>query len=98
MEKKTVQEWRSFIQPALSSKRNEFKLIGYENVTEEEIWNCLEAKVWKGNPVKRLYEVTADVFHLSAGTYMSFVRIGALKMEDDDLQSSIQALIGKDNA
>lgn len=98
MEKKTVQEWRSFIQPALSSKRNEFKLIGYENVTEEEIWNCLEAKVWKGNPVKSLYEVTADVFHLSAGTYMSFVRIGALKMEDDDLQSSIQALIGKDNA
>ncbi len=98
MEKKTVQEWRPFIQPALSSKRNEFKLIGYKNVTEDEIWQCLEKKVWKGNPVKRLYDVTADVFHLSAGTYMSFIRIGALQMEDDDLRSSIQALTNPDQS
>lgn len=95
MEKKPIQEWKSYIQPALKSKQSEFKLIGYEEVTEDEIWRCLEDKIWKGNPEKRLYEVIQDVFHLPANTYMNYIQIGALHVEEDDLMSSIQALTKK---
>lgn len=92
MEKKTVQEWREMIRPALSSKCDEFKLIGYQEVTENELWSCLEEKIWKGNPRKRLYEVTADILHLSSSTYMNYIRVGALQVDKDDLMSSIQAV------
>jgi hypothetical protein len=92
MESKTVQAWRPFIQPILMSKLNEFKLFGYNEVTEEEIWQCLEGKVWKGNPTKRLFEVTQDILGLSPNTYMNFIQLGALGAKKDDLLASIRAL------
>ena len=97
MEKKTVQEWREKIEPALLSKQRDFKIIGYKDVSKEEIWQCLEEKVWKGNPKKRLYQVVEDIFHLSTATYMSYMTVNALKTDDDDLMASIQAVTEGEN-
>jgi len=94
---KSVQEWKNVIYPALKSKQSEFKLIGYTEVTIEELWRCLKERVWKGNPEKRLHEVVQDIFHLPATTYMNFITVDAMKVEDDDLMSSIQALTGDKN-
>ena len=44
-----------------------------------KLWSCLEEKVWKGNPKKRLHEVIQDIFHLSPHTYMNFMTIEALQ-------------------
>src|SRR5690625_1739530 len=93
MEEKTVQEWKPYIIPALESKRSEFKTIGYEDVTEAMIWRCLEEKIWKGNPKKRLHEIIQDIFHLQTTTYMNFVQVEALQGQDDDLMASIQAVM-----
>lgn len=92
LEEKTVKEWKKTVEPALRSKQGDFKIVGYEEVSKEEIWQCLEEKVWKGNPKKRLYEVVEDIFHLSTATYMSFMTVNALKVDDDDLMASIQAV------
>ena len=92
MEEKTVEEWKRHIAPALQSKQSEFNLIGYSEVTQDEIWKCLQEKVWKGNPKKKLHEIVQDIFHLQASTYMSFMTVDALKVEDDDLKASIEAL------
>ncbi len=92
MELKTVKEWKAYIAPALESKHSEFKLIGYPESTLDEIWKCLEEKVWKGNPQKKLHEVVQDIFHLPATTYMSFMTVQALQVEEDDLMASIEAL------
>lgn len=92
MGEKTIQEWRQIVDPALKSKQGEFKLIGYSEVSIEEIWRCLEEKVWKGNPKKKLHEVVEDIFHLPPATYMSFMTVNALKSDEDDLMSNIQAL------
>ncbi len=92
MEEKSVQEWKSTVIPALLSKQGEFKLIGYDEVTTKELWECLEARVWKGNPTKRLHEVVQDIFHLPTATYMSFITVNALRSDDDDLLASIQAV------
>jgi len=89
---KTIKEWKPIVTPALQSKQNEFKLVGYSDVTKEEIWQCLEAKVWKGNPTMRLHEVVQDIFHLPTSTYMSFITVNALQTNEDDLMSSIQAV------
>ena len=92
MEEKTIQEWRLIVEPALRSKQGEFKLVGYSDISTEEIWECLKEKVWKGNPTKRLHEVVQDIFHLPTTTYISFITVNALRVEDDDLMASIQAV------
>lgn len=92
MEAKSIQEWKKTIYPALLSKKSELKLIGYAEVTVDELWRCLEEKVWKGNPSKRLHEVVQDIFHLSATTYMNFITVNALHVEEDDLLTSIREL------
>ncbi|MBO1003416.1 post-transcriptional regulator [Pseudogracilibacillus auburnensis] len=97
MEVKSIKEWKAVIYPALKSKQSEFKLIGYSDVTVDEIWRCLESKVWKGNPTKRLHEVIQDIFHLPATTYMNFMTVDALHADEADLMSSIQALTGQNN-
>ncbi|MFS0672920.1 post-transcriptional regulator [Ornithinibacillus sp. 179-J 7C1 HS] len=91
---KTVDNWKEELKPALESKALEFQLMGYSKATEEDVWNCLSKKVWKGNPEKRLYEVVQDVLHLSSTIYMSYLTIDAY--QDDDLMASIAALTGSD--
>ncbi|MFC4558926.1 post-transcriptional regulator [Virgibacillus kekensis] len=87
---KTVNEWKPVLRHALESKASEFQLLGYNKATPADIWKCLEQKVWKGNPPKRLYEVVQDIFHLSSSLYMSYLTVNAY--QDDDLMASIAAL------
>ncbi len=90
---KSVSEWKTFVKPALESKANEFRLLGYTQVTDEDIWGCLEHKIWKGDPKKRLYEVVGDIFHLGSNIYMSYLTLNA--QQDNDLMNSITALMGE---
>ncbi|MDY0396846.1 post-transcriptional regulator [Virgibacillus halophilus] len=86
-----VKEWKSHVRPVLACKASEFKLMGYDNATQEDIWNCLSGKIWKGNPHKRLYEVVEDIFHLGTNVYMSYLTVNAY--QEDDLEASIAALL-----
>src|SRR5699024_4076456 len=92
MEKKHVQEWKKQVYPALKSKESEFKLVGYDKITVDELWRCLMETTWKRNPEKRLHEVIQDIFHLPASTYMNFITVHALKVDSSDLMASIQAV------
>lgn len=91
MKEKPIREWKMEMKPALDSKRAEFQMLGYTEATNEEIWRCLEERVWKENEVKRLYEVVADIFQLPTSTYMSYLAIRAHQTEDD-LMASIRAV------
>ncbi|MBU5466503.1 post-transcriptional regulator [Virgibacillus sp. MSJ-26] len=90
---RSVEEWREKLIPALESKVEEFHLMGYNQATIENIWTCLQEKVWKGTPHKRLHEVTQDIFHLSGPIFMSYLTVDAYK-DDSNLMSSIQAVMG----
>lgn len=71
------------ISPALKSKVEEFKLFGYEKVTEKDLWDFLTKKKWK--KVKEdihLYEVVADVFSVKIGQLMNYTTVEAFKMGD----------------
>lgn len=86
-----VKEWESMMRPALESKAYEFMLAGYSRVSVQDVWTCLEERVWKGNPTKRLYEVVQDILHLDGSIYMSYLTFNVYK-KDDDLMASIAAL------
>lgn len=88
---KPVNEWKHESIPVLKSKTDEFSEMGYTRATNDEIWNCLVAKVWKGNPSKRLYEVVQDIFHLSSDVYISYLTVNAYR-DDTELMESIAAL------
>ncbi|RYG74798.1 hypothetical protein EU245_01045 [Lentibacillus lipolyticus] len=87
---KTVHEWKVEVLPVLESKASEFRLMGYDNATRDDVWNCLNEKVWKGDPSKRLFEIIQDIFQLSSNVYMSYLTINA--HQDDNLMASIAAL------
>ncbi|HIV74248.1 MAG TPA: post-transcriptional regulator [Candidatus Pseudogracilibacillus intestinigallinarum] len=92
MERKHVREWKKHVYPALKSKESEFRLIGYNEITVDELWRCLMETIWKKNPEKYLHEIIQDIFHLPASTYMNFITVNALKVDDSDLMASIQAV------
>lgn len=87
---KRVSQWKPFIQPVLSSKVSEFKLLGYHQANEEELWNCLLQKIWEGNPEKKLHETVADIFHLNTGIYMNYITLQVY--QDDNLLESFEEL------
>lgn len=91
---KHVKEWKPYVKPVLTSKVEEFLLMGYSRATDEDIWNCLKQHTWKNNPPKRLYQVVQDILHLRASVYMNYLTLKAYK--DDDLMSSIEAVMNGD--
>lgn len=90
MEKKPIKEWKPIVELYLDSKVQEFIQIGLSKTTKEEVWKCLEEKVWKKDDQKRLHEVVQDIMHLNSSDYMSYLTIGA--HENEDLMTSIRAL------
>lgn len=76
------------IKPALKSKEEEFKLLGYENVSEAQIWEYLSKKKWKKPKEEiHLYEIVADILSAKMGDVMNFTTVEAFKLRDFDLSS-----------
>ncbi|WP_174729938.1 post-transcriptional regulator [Mesobacillus harenae] len=78
--------YRQMVQPAIDSKLEEFKMLGYGTVTEGEFWNFLMKKKWKKPKDDiQLYEVVADILSVRVSTYMNFATVEAFKLEDFNL-------------
>lgn len=86
-----VKNWKQMVTPFLNSKAEELHLMGYNQATKEDVWDCLVEKVWKGHPDKRIYEVVADIMHLNSSIYLSYLTVKSY--ENDDLKTSIAALL-----
>lgn len=68
------------VRPALQSKLDEFRLLGYDTVTEKELWGFLTKKKWKKvNEEVRLYEIVQEILSVKVSDYMSFATIKAYK-------------------
>lgn len=89
---KPTSSWKEEVTLVLQSKVEEFHLLGYRKATNQEVWDCLVKKVWKGEPEKRLHQVVQDILHLSSHTYASYLTTEAY--QNDDLLASIEALKG----
>jgi hypothetical protein len=53
------------------SKAEEFSMLGYENVTGKEIWDCVSDRYKKGMPL--LHQVVNDILSLKTTQYMNWM-------------------------
>lgn len=60
------------------SKAEEFKLIGYEQVTAKDIWDCVsDGYARSGQPP--LHRVVNDILSLKTPKFMNFLTLSAYK-------------------
>ncbi len=68
-------EWKDEVQPAVKSKKEEFHYMGYESVTEEEIWNCVLARLKKKKEDPRLHTLVDYILSLTLNDFMTWLTI-----------------------
>ncbi|WP_147532470.1 post-transcriptional regulator [Bacillus marasmi] len=82
------ERFRELVSPALKSKVSEFQILGYESVSEQEVWDFLINKQWR--KVKEdihLYEIIRDVLGVQVGQYMSYATVEAFRTPEFDLEN-----------
>lgn len=86
--------WKEEIQPFLDSKKKEFESMGYQEVSTEQIWACLQTLVWKEKEAMRIHEVAKDILTLQHDMYMNYLQLVAIRADESDMMESIQSLMG----
>lgn len=83
------QIYRTEVSLALQSKKEEFNLLGYPDITEEDIWLYLTNKKWK-KPQEgtRQYEIIQDIMSVKIADYMNYVTVEAL-IEGDAMKKNL---------
>ncbi|UQZ76627.1 post-transcriptional regulator [Niallia circulans] len=76
-------QYRSQVKPVLNSKIEEFHLLGYETIKEDELWVFLTNKKWR-KPAQdiRISELVQDILNVKVADYMNFATIEAYKTAD----------------
>lgn len=94
-------QFRGKVQPALESKASEFRVLGYETITPDEIWTYLIEKKWRRLKENiHLYEVVADILALKVGDYMNYATVEAFREADifSISEEERKALFGEDSS
>lgn len=74
------EHYRTTVKPALNSKVEEFSLLGYGTIHEQQLWDFLINKKWrKVKEERKLYEIIDDIMSVKAGEYMNYASVEALK-------------------
>ncbi|AMA72160.1 MULTISPECIES: post-transcriptional regulator [Aneurinibacillus] len=59
-------------------KAQEFAMLGYEDITIEEIWECVSEKYKEMPP---LYKIVNDILSLKPGLWMNWMTMRAYREE-----------------
>jgi hypothetical protein len=66
--------------PALVSKVEEFRLLGYESVQLDSLWNYFIKKKWKNAQQDvRIYQLVSDIIALKPGDFMNYATVEAYR-------------------
>ncbi|MBS4215516.1 post-transcriptional regulator [Bacillus sp. FJAT-49825] len=80
-------QFRTQVKPAMVSKLEEFRLLGYDSVSESELWEYLTKKKWrKVTDEKKLYEIIQDILSIKVSDYISFATIETYKTAEFSLE------------
>lgn len=79
-EEMSDEEMSKRIEELCQSKASEFRMLGYEQVTPEEVWDCVSDRYSK-NGVPRLHRVVNDVLSLRVTDFMNWMTMSAFKGE-----------------
>jgi hypothetical protein len=66
------EELNGIIEGLCNSKAGEFRMLGYEQVTGQDIWNCVSDKYHKtGTPA--LHKIVNDILSLKTTQFMNWM-------------------------
>jgi hypothetical protein len=65
------------LKEVLISKMEELHMLGYDGVTEEDLWECVTSKYKKGMPI--MSQVVNDIFRLKPNDMMNWLTLNAYK-------------------
>jgi hypothetical protein len=88
MDTSRYDSFRVQVQPAIVSKLEEFHLLGYDSVTETELWEFLIKKKWKkAKDEAKLHEIIQDILAVKVSDYISFATIESFKTAELSLNN-----------
>ncbi|WP_442603510.1 post-transcriptional regulator [Paenibacillus sp. KN14-4R] len=74
----TETELSEMIKDMCKSKAEEIRMIGYENVTDKDVWDCVSDKYRKsGTPY--LHQMVNDIFSLKPTQFMNWLTMQMYK-------------------
>ena len=77
------EKFREKVQPVIESKLEEFHILGYERVTDKELWDYLTQKIWrKPKDDVHLYELVSDIFAVKVSDVVHFRTIAEMQTAD----------------
>lgn len=78
--------FRKAVHPALTSKMEEFSLLGYGTISQDSLWDFLRKKKWrKPKEDVMVYEVVSDILSVNVGEYMNYATVEAFKSDEFSL-------------
>lgn len=73
-------EFKPKLQVVIESKLDEFRMLGFDTVSEDDLWECLERTIWrKKEDEPKLFQLVEDILSLTVNDYMNYIRIEAFK-------------------
>lgn len=78
------ENWREKLQPVLKIKVEEFCHLGYDAVTEDDIWNYVmqNGKQTEIEKPRRLHQLTSEILRLSVNDILNRLRVESLQTSD----------------
>lgn len=76
MDQASKQVWFRQVTTLCQSKAEEFAMLGYENVTAEDVWECVTNGYKEMPPMHRLVN---DILSLKPNKYMNYLMIQMYK-------------------
>jgi hypothetical protein len=74
----TEDELNAMIEELCESKAEEFRMLGYEDVSGRDVWECVSENYHKtGQPA--LHRVVNDILSLKVTQFMNYVTLGAYR-------------------
>lgn len=64
MEFQNISELYARVRPALSSKKKELYMLGFNYIKEEDIWNALKINKWSNTQNLTLAEMVNDILNI----------------------------------
>lgn len=72
------EEMKRMIRELCDSKADEFRMLGYDSVTGQDVWNCVSDKYIKlGKPL--LHKMVNDILSLKVTTLMNWMTLSIYK-------------------
>ncbi|MGC4375845.1 post-transcriptional regulator [Fictibacillus sp. Mic-4] len=76
-----MDQMKEDVKPAIISKLEEFHSLGYESVTEDELWEFILHQSKKKKLQGRLYEVVNCILTLKIHDFMNWLTLEAYKKD-----------------